>query len=123
MEATNKHGADIILETGGSETLGKSFSSAAFGGLINCIGYTSGKTQAAGEQPNVNVSAISRCLTLKGIINGPIDCFEKMARFMEKHEIHPVVCKVFSFNEVKEAFKYMESGSHFGKIVVQVTQS
>ncbi|KAI9041801.1 NAD(P)-binding protein [Aspergillus affinis] len=62
MQVTNGHGADIILETGGSQTIGKSFACAAYGGLINCIGYTSGKNQTAGEQPNVNVLTISRCL-------------------------------------------------------------
>ncbi|KAE8146602.1 NAD(P)-binding protein [Aspergillus avenaceus] len=122
MEVTYGHGADIILETGGSETLSKSFACAAYGGLIYCIGYTSGKIQAAGDQPNVNVMAISRCLTLKGVVNGPTDRFEEMARFAEKHQIRPVICKMFKFEEVKEAFRYMRAGSHFGKIVIQVAQ-
>ncbi|GKZ20529.1 hypothetical protein AbraIFM66951_005854 [Aspergillus brasiliensis] len=121
MEVTNGHGADIILETGGSQTIGKSFACAAYGGLINCIGYTSGKTQAAGEQPNVNVLTISRCLTLKGFVNGPTERFEEMVEFTDKHQIHPIVCKTFKFEEAKEAFKYMEAGSHFGKIVIQVS--
>ncbi|KAL4867275.1 hypothetical protein BDV12DRAFT_209951 [Aspergillus spectabilis] len=111
---------DIILETGGLQTLGKSFSCAAYGGLINWIGYTSGKTQAAGEQPNVNVLTISRCLTLKGFVNGPTDRFEEMVRFSGEHQIHPVVCKVFGYGEAREAFEYMEGGSHFGKIVIKV---
>lgn len=68
MKVTNGHGADIVLEVGGAETLNKSFNCAAYNGLINCIGYTSGKMQAAGVQPNVNVLTLSRVLTLKGII-------------------------------------------------------
>ncbi|KAL4877568.1 hypothetical protein BJY04DRAFT_209845 [Aspergillus karnatakaensis] len=111
-----------VMETGGSQTLGKSFACAAYGGLINCNRYTSGKTQAAGEQQNVNVLAISRCLTLKGFLNGPINRFEEMARSAEEKCIHPVVCKTFGFGEAKEAFKYMEAGSHFGKIVIKVGQ-
>ncbi|OJJ82460.1 zinc-dependent alcohol dehydrogenase family protein [Aspergillus glaucus CBS 516.65] len=121
MRVTNGHGADIILEVGGSETLSKSFNCAAYNGLINCIGYTSGKTQAGGDQPNVNILAISKVLTLKGIIVGPTDRFEEMVRFIEKHEIHPVICKIFSFEEAKDALKYLESGSHFGKVVIQVS--
>lgn len=121
MKVTNGHGTDIILEVGGSETLSKSFNCAAYNGLINCIGYTSGKTQAGGEQPNVNILAISKVLTLKGIIVGPTDRFEEMVRFIEKHEIHPVICKTFSFEEAKDSLKYLESGSHFGKVVIQVS--
>lgn len=120
MEVTKGHGADIILETGGAGTLDKSFDCAAFNGIINCIGYTSGKTQASGEQLHVNVLTLRRALTLKGIINGPADRFEEMMRFAEKHEIHPVICKVFSFKEAKEAFNFLASGSHFGKVVIQV---
>ncbi|PYI24490.1 NAD(P)-binding protein [Aspergillus violaceofuscus CBS 115571] len=122
MEVTDGHGADIILETGGSQTIGKTFACAAYGGLINCIGYTSGKTQVAGEQPNVNVLTISRCLTLRGFVNGPTDRFEEMAQFAEQHGVHPVICRTFGFDEAKDAFKYMEAGSHFGKIVVRIGQ-
>ncbi|KAK2767584.1 hypothetical protein FQN54_003742 [Arachnomyces sp. PD_36] len=122
MQVTNGHGVDIILETGGAETLGKSFECASFNGLINCIGYTSGKTQLAGEQLNVNVLTLRRALTLKGIINGPKDRFEEMLRFAEKHEIHPVICKEFAFEEARDAFKFLESGSHFGKVVIRVQE-
>lgn len=121
MKATKGHGADIILEAGGSETLSKSFNCAAYNCLINCIGYTSGKTQAGGDQPNVNILAISKVLTLKGIIVGPTDRFEEMVRFVEKHKIHPVICKTFSFEEARNALKYLEGGSHFGKVVIQVS--
>ncbi|GKZ21337.1 hypothetical protein AbraIFM66951_010126 [Aspergillus brasiliensis] len=120
MEVTDGHGADIILETGGSQTLAQSFACAAFGGLINCIGYTSGKIQTAGEQRNVNLLTLTRSLTLKGFVNGPTDRFEELIRFEEEHEIHPVVCKVFPFSQARDAFRYLESGSHFGKVVIQV---
>lgn len=118
MEVTNSHGADIILETGGAQTLKKSFDSIAFGGLIDCIGYLSGKVDEPEDRTNVNVLALRRNVTLKGIINGPRDRFEEMVPFYEKHQIHPVVNRVFSFEEAKEAFKFLYSGSHFGKVVI-----
>jgi NADPH:quinone reductase-like Zn-dependent oxidoreductase len=31
-----------------------------------------------------------------------------------------VVDRVFAFDQAREAFRYMESGSHFGKVVVAV---
>ena len=120
MDVSKGHGADIILETGGTQTILRSFESAAYGGLINCIGYTSGKTCTAGDQPNVNVLTLSKTLTLKGIINGPTDRFEEMVAFYEKHKIHPVVNRVFPFDEAKDGLKFLESGAHFGKVVIQV---
>lgn len=120
MEITNGEGADIILETGGAQTLRKSFDCVAFGGLINCIGYLSGKQDAPDDRTNINVLALRRNVTLKGIINGPKDRFEEMNKFYEKHQIHPVVDKVFRFEEAKDALKYLFSGGHFGKVVVRV---
>lgn len=120
MRWTGNHGADIILETGGAQTLRKSFDCIAFGGLIDCIGYVSGKVDAPEDRLNVNLLALRRTVTLKGIINGPKDRFEEMIRFYETHQIHPVVNRIFTFTEAKEAFEFLESGSHFGKVVIQV---
>lgn len=87
MRITDGEGADIIFECGGSETLRKSFDCVAFGGLIDCIGYLSGKEDAPGDRLNTNVLALRRNVTLKGILNGPRDRFEEMVKFYAKHEI------------------------------------
>ncbi|KAJ9293185.1 hypothetical protein DTO271G3_8129 [Paecilomyces variotii] len=120
MNLTSDHGADIILETGGAGTLRKSFDCIAWGGLINSIGYLSGKQDEPGDRTNVNLLALRRTVTLKGIINGPKDRFEEMLAFYEKHQIRPVVNRVFGFEEGKEALKFLYSGGHFGKVVVRV---
>ncbi|KAJ5365498.1 Polyketide synthase enoylreductase [Penicillium concentricum] len=120
MKVTENHGADIILEVGGAKTLRKSFDCIAFGGLINCIGYVSGKMDADDDRLNVNLLALRRTVTLKGIINGPKDRFEEMIRFYENTQVHPVVNRVFSFAEAKEAFRFLESGTHFGKVVIKI---
>jgi NADPH:quinone reductase-like Zn-dependent oxidoreductase len=47
--------------------------------------------------------------------------FEDMNRLICHHtHIKPVIDKTFAFDEVQDALKYMESGSHFGKIVVKI---
>ncbi|KAF2160465.1 hypothetical protein M409DRAFT_70431 [Zasmidium cellare ATCC 36951] len=120
MRITNGEGADIIFECGGSQTLRKSFDCVAFGGLIDCIGYLSGKEDAPGDRLNTNVLALRRNVTLKGILNGPRDRFEEMAKFYAEHEIHPVVDKIFNFEEAAQALQYLFSGGHFGKVVVRV---
>lgn len=125
LKITSNRGVDIILETGGAYTVRKSFDCIAFGGLINCIGYTSGKldplnTEETGGRLNVNVLALRRNVTLKGIINGPKDRFEEMVQFYKEQKIKPLICKVFGFEEAKQAFKFLSGGGHFGKVVVQV---
>ncbi|KAK4445504.1 hypothetical protein QBC34DRAFT_451351 [Podospora aff. communis PSN243] len=121
MKLTNGHGVDIVIETGGAGTLYKSLDCIAFGGLVSCIGYVSGREDKADEaRPNLNLLALRRTVTLKGIINGPRDRFEEMLRFYEEHKIHPIVDRVFSFEDAKEAVEYVASGSHFGKVVIKV---
>jgi NADPH:quinone reductase-like Zn-dependent oxidoreductase len=43
-----------------------------------------------------------------------------MNQAIEQHKIKPVIDKTFVFEDVRDALKYMESGSHFGKIAVQI---
>ena len=90
MRITKGEGADIIFETGGTQTLLKSFSCVAFGGLINAIGYLSGKDDPEGGM-NVNVLALRRNVTFKGILNGPKDRLEEMLQLVEKKGVKPVV--------------------------------
>ncbi|KAH7377973.1 hypothetical protein BKA64DRAFT_632121 [Cadophora sp. MPI-SDFR-AT-0126] len=120
LKMTDDEGVDIIFENGGAATLRKSFECIAFGGLINCIGYLSGKEDAVGDRTNTNVLALKRNVTLKGLLNGPRERFEEMLTFYEEHKIKPVVDKVFNFAEAKEALVYLFSGGHFGKVVVKV---
>ena len=43
-----------------------------------------------------------------------------MVEFMNRHKIRPIVDKVFEFSEAKEAFSYLDSQQHFGKVVIRV---
>lgn len=49
--------------------------------------------------------------------------FEDLCAFLDekKVKIEPVIDKVFSFEEAPEAFKYLASGKHVGKIVVKIS--
>ncbi|EHK50946.1 Hypothetical protein TRIATDRAFT_83775 [Trichoderma atroviride IMI 206040] len=128
LEATEGNGADYIVEVGGAKTLRKSFESVSFGGTISCIGYVSGKEDTDDDKDkasswnklNVNVLALRKNVTLKGLINGGKDRFEEMVRFYEDKEIRPVVCKVFGLEEAKEAMGYVQGGKHFGKVVIKI---
>lgn len=48
--------------------------------------------------------------------------FQNLNAFLEKRQIRlsSLVDRVFSFNDAKDAFNYLKSGKHVGKIVVQV---
>lgn len=121
LRLTGGRGADVVFEAGGAQTLGRSFECVAFGGLISCFGYLSGKQEAA-QGLHTNVLALKRNVTLKGLINGPRDRFEEMVALYEKAGIRPVVDRVFAFDRAADALQYLFQGGHFGKVVVQVQE-
>ena len=43
-----------------------------------------------------------------------------MRRVVSGSKLRPVIDNVYAFEEAAEAFRYMESARHFGKIVVRV---
>ena len=43
-----------------------------------------------------------------------------MNRAIAFHGLHPVLDRVFPFSEARDALRYMESGAHFGKIVISM---
>jgi NADPH:quinone reductase-like Zn-dependent oxidoreductase len=46
--------------------------------------------------------------------------FEAMNRAISAAQMKPVIDKVFPFEEAREAFGYLASAKHFGKIVIRV---
>jgi NADPH:quinone reductase-like Zn-dependent oxidoreductase len=110
---TGGEGVDHVIEVGGAGTLGKSLKAVRVGGHIALIGVLSG-----GE---VNPSLmLMKTVRTQGIFVGSRAMFEAMNRAIALHQLHPVVDRVFPFDEAVEALRYLESGAHFGKIVIRV---
>jgi NADPH:quinone reductase-like Zn-dependent oxidoreductase len=55
---------------------------------------------------------------VRRIYVGSVSMFEAMNRALALHRIRPVVDRCFRFEEARAALEFLESGSHFGKIVL-----
>jgi D-arabinose 1-dehydrogenase-like Zn-dependent alcohol dehydrogenase len=62
-------------------------------------------------------------LQIRGMYVGSRQDFLEMNRAIVQTGLRPVIDRVFSFGEAREAFSTMENASHFGKIVVSVKNS
>jgi NADPH:quinone reductase-like Zn-dependent oxidoreductase len=113
-EATGGVGADLIIEVGGGGTIEQSLRAIKIGGHIAIVGVVGGF--GSGVNPAV---LIGNSAKLQGLSVGSRDMFEAMCRFIELKRIEPVVDKVFPWTEVQAAFKAMQGGEHFGKIVLE----
>jgi NADPH:quinone reductase-like Zn-dependent oxidoreductase len=113
LSLTNKLGVDHVIEVGGAGTLSKSLSSVRVGGQVDLIGVL---TTGGDFNP---ITVLMRGVRLQGFFVGSRRMFEDMNRAIEANRMKPIIDKTFAFEEVREALSYMESGSHFGKIVVK----
>jgi NADPH:quinone reductase-like Zn-dependent oxidoreductase len=113
-EITGGLGVDHIIEVGGAGTFPKSLRSIKIGGHIGLIGNLSGNA----TEVNL-VQILMQNLRIQGVLVGSRDTFEAMNRAISLHQLHPVIDRIFSFDEARQAFEYMASGSHFGKICVK----
>ncbi|KAI8947575.1 putative alcohol dehydrogenase [Xylaria longipes] len=124
LRLTNGQGADIIIETGGPGTMEKSLSCVAHGGTISAVGILTGLMEEGKAQVGVGMRLIQRNATLKGINIGPRDRVEEMMGFVYEEKVtHPIVDRVLRFGDAKAALEYLQAGSHFGKVVIQVDDS
>jgi NADPH:quinone reductase-like Zn-dependent oxidoreductase len=113
LSATGGQGVDLTVETVGGGTINRSIGATRAGGVIAFLGALTG---LAGE---VNLGALMmKRIQLAGIMVDSRAAFEQMCRFVEKHALRPVIDRVFAFEQLPEALRFMESGGHFGKIVL-----
>lgn len=115
FELTGRRGVDQVVEVGGAGTLGKSLKAVRIGGHVSLIGVLAG---GAGE---VNpLPAVMKGVRIQGIYVGSREMFEEMNRAIALHGLRPVIDRVFPFGEAPEAFRHMQSGAHFGKVVIAI---
>jgi NADPH:quinone reductase-like Zn-dependent oxidoreductase len=107
-------GVDNVVEVGGADTLQQSLRAVGVGGQITVIGVLSGVSSKLNVVP-----VLMQSLRLQGILVGSRDGFEDMNRAIEANQLHPVVDRVFPFSDVPEAFEYMMSGAHLGKVCIE----
>ena len=111
---TAGRGVDHVVEVGGADTLPKSINAVRFGGNIGVIGVLSG----VGTKLALT-SVLMKQVKLFGVFVGSRAMFEEMNRAVAAHKMKPVIDRVFDLDATREAFEYMESGKHFGKIVIR----
>lgn len=112
---TQGQGVDQVIEVGGAGTLARSLESVKTGGTVSLIGVLTG------TEAQINPWIIlKKSIRLQGIFVGSIAMFTAMNRAIESYHIKPIIDEIFSFDKANEALAKLESGSHFGKIVIRM---
>ena len=114
---TGGRGVDHVLEVGGERTLPQAVKSLADGGHIAIIGGLSGFGASLRT-----TDLLIRSASASGIYVGSRADFIALNALVEKHEIRPLIDRVFAFEEAAAAYDYMQNGNFMGKIVIRVAR-
>jgi len=113
-QQTGGAGVDIVIEVGGAGTLERSAKAIRTGGHIALIGVLAG----LGTFNPMNV--LMKAVCLQGVFVGSRSMFEAMNNFIAANAIKPVIDRVFPLNDAVAAMNHLDSGTHFGKVVVRM---
>ncbi|KAF7589924.1 hypothetical protein BBP40_003504 [Aspergillus hancockii] len=118
QKITQGCGVDYILENGGSGTIKQSLEAVSYGGNISVIGFLSAAPQ--NKMPDVAGLALAKGAVVRGIMVGSKQQLEEAVRFIGTHNLPVPVEKTFKFSrdQVVEAYKYLASGQHTGKVCI-----
>jgi NADPH:quinone reductase-like Zn-dependent oxidoreductase len=113
---TEGRGVDLVVEVGGEGTLARSLAAVRMGGTVSVIGGVTGFGTTAIE-PLALIAGIQR---LSGILVGSRTMLEDLNRLVDTADIHPIIDRVFAFEQAPEAYTHLAAGRHFGKVVIRV---
>ena len=109
-------GFDVIIDSAGGDGFGALTSLANPCGRIGIYGGTRGAINRLSPQ-----KIFWKQLEIYGSTMGNDQEFQDMTAFVNQHKIVPIVDEVFSMEHGANAFKKMEEGKQFGKIVLKIS--
>jgi NADPH:quinone reductase-like Zn-dependent oxidoreductase len=115
LELTDGQGAEHVIDTGGVGTLPRSYIAVAPAGTVSVIGVMTRPEGDLSPYPLMTKFAM-----LRGIFVGAREHFDGLMKAVAVNKLHPVVDKTFDFDAAPEAFKYLKSAQHFGKVVIKI---
>ena len=110
---TSRRGVDVVVDNVGKATIMTSMQAVARGGSIVIVGNTSG------PQAEIDIRFIfGKQISLIGSTMGSHQDFKDVLKLLWAGKLKPVIHQVMPLSEGREAYRIMEEGRHFGKIVL-----
>jgi NADPH:quinone reductase-like Zn-dependent oxidoreductase len=123
MEITGGQGARVVFDPVGGPTLLQLIRAMSFQGILYLYGALS--DQATTVPP---LTMIGKILTIKGhniwaTSGNPVRqkaAVDFVISGLSKRTLKPIVDKVFPFDQIADAHRYLEASGQIGKIVVTI---
>jgi NADPH:quinone reductase-like Zn-dependent oxidoreductase len=108
--ATMGRGVDLVLEVGGAGTVQRSIRATKDGGHVTSVGNLTGSFAAS--------AAVERAVRVTKVSVGSREMAEDLTRAIALNRQMPVIDRSFAFSRLRDALAYLDSGRHFGKVVI-----
>lgn len=113
LKRTGRRGVSVVVDNVGAATLGTSMKVAARGGRIVIVGNTSG------PKTEIDVRYIfGKQISLIGSTMGSHQDFRDATGMLWSGRLKPVIDRVMPLKDGVEAYRLLETGRQFGKIVL-----
>jgi len=110
---TGKRGVDVVVDNVGKATLATSLQAAARNGRIVIVGNTSG------PEAQIDIRFIfSKQIRIIGSTMGTHQDFRDITALLWSGRLKPVIDRVMPLSDGAKAYRMMEKGEQFGKIVL-----
>lgn len=110
---TDGQGADFAVDVAGGSMINAVVDSVRPAATVALIGLLAGF-----DGPVSTIKLLQKNVHLHAITVGPVAMFRAMNRAIAFHGLRPVVDEVFPFSDARAAYARLESGRHFGKLVI-----
>ncbi|MFE2165779.1 NAD(P)-dependent alcohol dehydrogenase [Streptomyces sp. NPDC059447] len=116
-EATDGLGADLVVETGGPDTIEQSLRASSLYGQIALLITGSARNPGIAVSNEAYASSLA---TIRREFVGSRERFEAMNRAITANGLRPQIGRVHSFEEVHTAYRNHEVDPPFGKVVISL---
>jgi len=114
-DLTDHRGVDVVLENVGAATWDRSLRSLVRGGRLVTVGRTTG----ALAETDIKLIFWNQLQVIGSTMANQKEFSDVMAHFFQG-DLKPVIDSIFPLEQAREAYQRLESGDHFGKIVITI---
>ena len=115
VRETSNGGVDIVVDVAGGKTFTNSIKACRSGARVGLIGVLDG------IESNINTrDIIMRQLTIRGILMESAAELRALVQAIEANHLKPHIDRIFPFDQAKQAYEYLQSQQHIGKVVISI---
>ena len=115
QKLTGGKGVNVVVEVAGGKSVQKSIDACDYGARIGLIGVLSGMSAT------IDIfKMLMRQITIRGLYMESTQELHALAKAIEAGRIQPQIDRIFPFDQARQAYEYLDSQQHVGKVVIQV---